>query len=327
MHKRPLLNPDEIGRLLARIDDPRRPGYPGLVLALIPGEHPLLARRVNYFQSPRFLGCFDPHPNHPPPPTLAELASTAWQPALPRPVAPRRVVSTLLIGGGIAIAAVAMLAVALGSLVGGDRNQQHAAPSPAPSPPAQTASAAPAPPPPPVAAPQVSPAYAQGAADWRDLQDWFGTQTGDRRAGADYWAANRSDPKHLSCTEASEQYGDTVQAGMAFEAGCLDAKAHLDPIDARRADPQYTAGFNDEAKHSRSATAGAAHYATVSTVKLNLRTGPGPDYPSVAILPQGTRVKIVGVADSNGWEELEATGDNSQKLRGFSNGKYLTPAQ
>jgi hypothetical protein len=75
IHKRYLLNPDEIGRMLARIDDRDRPGYPGLVLALIPGEHPLLARRVNYFESPRFLGYFDPHPNHPPPPTLAELAA------------------------------------------------------------------------------------------------------------------------------------------------------------------------------------------------------------------------------------------------------------
>ena len=74
VHKRPLLNPDEIGRFLARIDDPGRPGYPGVVLALIPGEYPLLARRVNYFNSQRFAGYFDPHPNHHPPLTLAELA-------------------------------------------------------------------------------------------------------------------------------------------------------------------------------------------------------------------------------------------------------------
>ena len=47
VHKRPLLNPDEIGRLLARVDDRARPGYPGLMLALIPGEHPVLARRVD----------------------------------------------------------------------------------------------------------------------------------------------------------------------------------------------------------------------------------------------------------------------------------------
>lgn len=73
VHKRPLLSPDEIGRFLSRIDDRSNPAYPGLILALTPGQHPLAARRVNYFQSPKFEGYFDPHPDHPPPLTLAEL--------------------------------------------------------------------------------------------------------------------------------------------------------------------------------------------------------------------------------------------------------------
>jgi TraM recognition site of TraD and TraG len=77
VHKRPLLSPDEIGRLLARVDDRQRPGYPGLVLALVPGKYPVLARRVNYFESAHFRGYFDPHPNHPPPPTLAQLVAEA----------------------------------------------------------------------------------------------------------------------------------------------------------------------------------------------------------------------------------------------------------
>jgi hypothetical protein len=73
IHKRALLNPDEVGRMLARIDDRNRPGYPGLVLALIPGEQPVLAKRIVYYEfSP---GMFDPHPDHPPPPTLAQLAA------------------------------------------------------------------------------------------------------------------------------------------------------------------------------------------------------------------------------------------------------------
>jgi type IV secretory pathway TraG/TraD family ATPase VirD4 len=75
VHKRPLLNPDEIGRLLSRIDDRKAVGYPGVVLALVPGKDPLLTRRVNYFSSPYFAGLFDPHPDHPPPPTLAERQS------------------------------------------------------------------------------------------------------------------------------------------------------------------------------------------------------------------------------------------------------------
>lgn len=74
VHKRPLLSPDEIGRFLSRIDDKGNPAYPGLILALMPGQHPLAARRINYFESPKFEGYFDRHPDHPPPLTLAELA-------------------------------------------------------------------------------------------------------------------------------------------------------------------------------------------------------------------------------------------------------------
>ena len=94
--------------MLARIDDRSRPGYPGVVLALMSGERPLLARRENYFESFRFLGCFDPHPNHPPPPTLAELerqrATAAAPTALPKPVftaADVREVIKLIFGLGI----------------------------------------------------------------------------------------------------------------------------------------------------------------------------------------------------------------------------------
>lgn len=77
VHKRSLLNPDEVGRLLARADDTTDPAYPGLILAQIPGRHPLLVRRVNYFELSKFAGFFDPHPDFPPPPTLAELARMA----------------------------------------------------------------------------------------------------------------------------------------------------------------------------------------------------------------------------------------------------------
>jgi type IV secretory pathway TraG/TraD family ATPase VirD4 len=74
VHKRPLLSPDEIWRFLSHIDDKSNPAYPGLIVALTPGQHPLAAHRINYFESPKFEGCFDPNPNHPPPLTLAELA-------------------------------------------------------------------------------------------------------------------------------------------------------------------------------------------------------------------------------------------------------------
>jgi type IV secretory pathway TraG/TraD family ATPase VirD4 len=72
VHKRLLLNPDEIGLFLARVDEKRHPSYPGIALALVPGTHPIPVRRVNYFESSWFDGMFDPHPHFPPPPTLAE---------------------------------------------------------------------------------------------------------------------------------------------------------------------------------------------------------------------------------------------------------------
>jgi type IV secretory pathway TraG/TraD family ATPase VirD4 len=75
VHKRSLLNPDEVGRFLARVDDRTDPAYPGILVALSPGRNPLLVRRVNYFESPKFAGLFDPHPDYPLPPTLAELAA------------------------------------------------------------------------------------------------------------------------------------------------------------------------------------------------------------------------------------------------------------
>jgi len=271
-----LLNPDEIGRMLARIDDRGRPGYPGIVLALIPGEHPLLARRVNYFESGRFAGYFDPHPNYPPPPTLAELAArprAAFQ--LPRPsfrwpsfpwhrigAFIRRIFLTI----GLMIMLVCWGAIAYGIywlyehrdpiISGASQLSRAVSQIPNPTPPAAPARppvtygsgfAPPASPSP--TQPAQKPAYDQGVADWRALQAWFATQTGDRRAGADWWAAHRShnpDP----CDQAADDYSDNQQAVSLFEAGCKDAKRWLDPIDVKRADPQYKAGFNDEAKRN-----------------------------------------------------------------------------
>ena len=60
IHKRPLLSPDEIGRFLSRIDDKNNPAYPGLVLALTPGHHPLAAHRINYFELAEIRGLLRP---------------------------------------------------------------------------------------------------------------------------------------------------------------------------------------------------------------------------------------------------------------------------
>jgi hypothetical protein len=245
-----LLNPDEIGRMLSRIDDRDRPGYPGLVLALIPGEHPLLARRVNYFQSRRFAGYFDPHPNHPPPLTLAELTVG------PRLVIDHPPASSLWRGFFRDVGrAVAIVCVGSALIYGGYWAYQHrdAAFAGSPtrpdfrrmlSPPVSSGS---------TIIPPASPiaAYEQGAADWRAQHAWFAAQTGDRHAGAHWWATHRARPDVVPCNEAARDYSANGQAAALFEAGCNDAKRWLDPIDRKQADPQYKAGFNDEAKRNR----------------------------------------------------------------------------
>jgi len=52
---------------------------------------------------------------------------------------------------------------------------------------------------------------------------------------------------HASCARAADDYAGERQL---FAAGCQDAKRVLDPIDARRADAEYRAGFSEEAKRS-----------------------------------------------------------------------------
>ena len=84
----------------------------------------------------------------------------------------------------------------------------------------------PAPAPTPTAKPATA-SWQQGAADWRSLKAWFDLQSGDRRAGADFWAANRSNAHHPLCREAAELAGNKAE----FIAGCQDAEARLDPID------------------------------------------------------------------------------------------------
>src|SRR6266404_2297256 len=66
VHKRPLISPDEIGHLFARIDDVEHGAYPGLALVVISGERAIALRRVNYFEDFQFARRFEPHPDFPP---------------------------------------------------------------------------------------------------------------------------------------------------------------------------------------------------------------------------------------------------------------------
>lgn len=356
VHKRPLLNPDEIGRLLAWTDDRRRPGYPGLVLALVPGEYPLLARRVNYFESPWFRGYFDPHPNpkHLPPPTLEALSRAATQTrSEPRNYLRLLTARRVGIGFGAALSVGAIVYLS-GMSPWGSSAMKPAPPKfdfgppekipsaprkfdfgpPVRNVPADDRTTVPAPQPArpvePQPQPEINPSYARGAADWRTQKAWFEALPDDYRAGAEYWAANRHNRNvsyDVACTNGAKNHAGKR---LDFVIGCLDAKSVLDPIDARRSDAQYSAGFNDEAKRLSSSPRGAAQndtgrFATVSTIKLNLRAGPGPGYASVATIPEGTKVKVLQDAD-NGWQELEVSRSGSV-LRGFSNSTFLTPVQ
>jgi type IV secretory pathway TraG/TraD family ATPase VirD4 len=65
LHRRSLIHPDEIGRMFGRVDDPQSPAYPGLAIALVSGQQPVVVQRVNYHEAPEFIRCFDPHPDHP----------------------------------------------------------------------------------------------------------------------------------------------------------------------------------------------------------------------------------------------------------------------
>lgn len=61
----------------------------------------------------------------------------------------------------------------------------------------------------------------------------------------------------------------------------------------------------------------ASKYAVVTTIKLNLRTGPGAAYQSIATVSKGAFARVVGFTE-NGWVELDAVpADDGQTLHGF----------
>jgi type IV secretory pathway TraG/TraD family ATPase VirD4 len=66
VHKRPLVTPDEIGRLFGNRSNPK-------ALVLVSGHQPISVDRVFYHRSPVFRGSFDWHPDHPQPLRHGEL--------------------------------------------------------------------------------------------------------------------------------------------------------------------------------------------------------------------------------------------------------------
>ncbi len=87
---------------------------------------------------------------------------------------------------------------------------------------------------------QPSPAFQQGQADRQSWETWLNSETGDARAGADYWASHRSLPKPESCS------ANPPSTGADWTAGCFAAQQRLAAADVRRkTEPEYRRGFNN----------------------------------------------------------------------------------
>lgn len=85
-----------------------------------------------------------------------------------------------------------------------------------------------------------STAFRQGQADRQVWETWFNSQTGDYRAGAEYWAAHRSLPNPGSCNSSPQLTDDDRSAG------CLAAQQRLAASDVRRkTEPEYRRGWNN----------------------------------------------------------------------------------
>jgi hypothetical protein len=79
-------------------------------------------------------------------------------------------------------------------------------------------------------------AIRDGHADRQAWETWFGALSGAYRAGAEFWADHRSDPRPPDCASTSD---------IAFRSGCEEGKKRLDEGDhRRRTEPDYKAGWN-----------------------------------------------------------------------------------
>jgi hypothetical protein len=86
----------------------------------------------------------------------------------------------------------------------------------------------------PVAAPGTSP-FKEGLAERGAWETWTANLTGDAKAGALFWAAQRSLPHPSPCSTLAGE----------MQSGCLQALARLSSTDVKRkTDPDYRRGWN-----------------------------------------------------------------------------------
>jgi hypothetical protein len=81
---------------------------------------------------------------------------------------------------------------------------------------------------------QAGDLYSQGLQDRTAWEMWFSSLSGDERAGAEYWAGQRSLPNPGNCIGTPD-----------FQTGCNEARAKLTgPDTLRKSRPEYRLGWN-----------------------------------------------------------------------------------
>lgn len=103
--------------------------------------------------------------------------------------------------------------------------------------------------------------FRQGQADRQAWESWIAGQTGDRLAGATFWAAHRS----LASPPECAQSGGSNQAWMDGCNAARDKLANSDEL--RRSSPEYRLGWNSVAVSPSAATAPAANLTDGNSVQ------------------------------------------------------------
>lgn len=85
---------------------------------------------------------------------------------------------------------------------------------------------------------ELSP-YDAGRADRTAFEEWMSHQRGDTRAGAEFWAEQRSAPRPQPCDEQTSK-------SREWRVACAMARRLLAPADVRRrTEPDYRRGWNE----------------------------------------------------------------------------------
>lgn len=170
--------------------------------------------------------------------------------------------------------------------------------------PAAPAGVAPAPAAASPAEPEPSAAYQQGQTDRQTWETWFDTLTGDYRAGAEYWAGQRSLPNPGSCTAVPSS------SGAGWTAGCFAARQKLTSWDLRRkTEPEYRLGWNNPAP-----------------VAQMQQATPSPDRPWLGVRVQEVTPEIaesLGLPTAKGALVASLTPDGAAERAGIKQGDVI----